>query len=92
MDLALSWDDPNLERVTRNEWTEVGCLADCVRQDYQYPGNALTLAYHAKPYAEDQDLWIVEFVPVMAKMIVNGYEEADLVVSFSGGGKFQDSN
>ncbi len=72
MDPALSWDDPNLERVTRNEWTEVGCPADCVSQDYQYPGDALTLADHVERYAEDQDLWIREFVPVMEKMIANG--------------------
>ncbi len=83
-DPSLSWDDPDLERVTVNEWTDRGCPVDCARQDYTYPGDTLSLADHVERYADDQDEWIQEFIPVMEKMIANGYTEHDLVVSFDG--------
>lgn len=83
-DPTLSWDDPNAVRVTKNEWTDEGCPANCDRNDYQYPGDTLTLSDHVDRYADDQDLWIREFIPVMEKMINNGYEDGTLVTSFSG--------
>jgi len=83
-DPSLSWNDIELERVTKNEWTDRGCPVDCPRQDYKYPGDSLSLADHVERYADDQDAWIQEFIPVMEKMIANGYTENDLVVSFNG--------
>merc|ERR1739848_767298 len=50
----LSWDDPNISRVTENDWTQRGCPADCGRQDYKYPGDDLSLADHVERYADDQ--------------------------------------
>merc|ERR1712113_365033 len=83
---------------TKNEWTDRGCPVDCGRQDYQYPGDTLSLADHVERYADDQDAWIQEFMPVMEKMIANGYARSieleleprgtgganELVVSFRG--------
>ena len=34
VDPTLAWNDPNAERVTKNEWTDEGCPANCGRQDY----------------------------------------------------------
>ena len=44
VDPSLAWNDPNLERVTKNDWTDDACPADCAYQDYQYPGDSRTLA------------------------------------------------
>ena len=82
VDPSLAWNDPNLERVTKNDWTDDACPADCARQDYQYPGDSRTLADWVDLYADNQAAWIREYVPVMEKMINNGYD--DLVASFSG--------
>ena len=78
----LSWDDPNLSRVTENEWTERGCPADCARQDYKYPGDSLSLSEHVLRYADDQAAWINDYIPAMEKMIQNGYGDGALVVSY----------
>jgi len=80
----LSWDNPNLSRVTKDEWTDHGCPADCYRQDYQYPGDHMTLADHVERYADDQAAWINDYMPIQERMIENGYQEDELVVSYSG--------
>ena len=84
VDPSMAWNDTNLERETKNEWTDNGCPAECPVNDYQYPGDQLTLAEHVYRYADDQDAWIRDFIPAMEKMISNGYEDNDLVISFSG--------
>merc|ERR1719232_154989 len=81
-DPTLAWNDANAARVTKNEWTDQGCPANCGRNDYHYPGDDLTLADHVERYADDQDAWIRDFIPAMEKMISNGYEESELVTSF----------
>ena len=35
---------------------------------------------------DDQATWIDEFIPAMEKMIVNGYDDSELVVSWPCGG------
>lgn len=84
VDPTLAWNDTNAVRVTKDEWTDRACPADCARQDYRYPGDGRTLADWVDLYAEDQAAWIREFVPVMEKMINNGYDDSELVITFSG--------
>ena len=73
----LSWDDPNLSRVTENDWTEKGCPADCSRQDYKYPGDEMSLADHVDRYADDQAAWINDYIP--GKFWFGGYIDEKLV-------------
>merc|ERR1712107_376658 len=80
-DPSLSWNDANLERVTQNSWTQKACPADFSRQDYRYPGDTNSLADYIDHYAENQEDWINDFIPAMEKMIANGYNRNDLVVS-----------
>mmetsp|Transcript_9026 Transcript_9026/g.19956 ORF Transcript_9026/g.19956 Transcript_9026/m.19956 type:complete len:165 (+) Transcript_9026:1802-2296(+) len=84
VDPSLPWNDTNIERVTKNAWTDKACPANCSRQNYQYPGDSRTLADWVDLYADDQARWINEFFPVMEKMINNGYEDSDLVITFNG--------
>merc|ERR550525_394713 len=77
----LSWDDPNLARVTENDWTQQGCPANCGRQDYVYPGDDMSLADHVERYADDQAAWINDYIPTHEKMVANGYDDDELVVS-----------
>jgi len=84
-DPSLAWNDPNLVRVTENEWTERACPADCGRQDYVYPGDDMSLADHVERYADDQAAWVNDYIPTHEKMIDNGYSDDELVVSYYGG-------
>merc|ERR1712070_272688 len=75
------FDQPDYEqnRAEHSEWMDRGCPADCAKQDYRYPGDAMTLADHVERFAEDQAAWVEEFLPTMEKMISNGYGQGDLV-------------
>ena len=46
VDPSLAFDDPNIARVTTNNWTARACPMDCPKQDYTYPGDTATLAEH----------------------------------------------
>jgi len=81
-DPSLAWNDPNLARVTHNDWTDRACPAECSRQDYKYPGDEMSLADHVERYADDQAAWINDYIPAMEKMIENGYAGDHLVVSY----------
>jgi len=82
VDPSLSFDDPELTRWRRNNWTDRGCPTDCPKQDYRYPGDDLTLAEHVERYADDQAAWIEDFFPTLEKMISNGYGTHELVTSW----------
>lgn len=69
--------DPN---GTRDAWTSNACPVDCPKQDYKYPGDGMALHEHVEHFADNQDIWIEEFLPTMEKMLSNGY--TDLVTSW----------
>ena len=51
---SVSFNDPNLQRVTRNNWTERACPMDCPRNSYTYPGDTSSIADHFERFADDQ--------------------------------------
>jgi len=81
-DPSLSFNDSDITRVVRDDWTDRGCPVDCPKQDYKYPGDDMSLSEHVERFADNQAEWIEEFFPAMEKMIANGYTEDELVVSW----------
>jgi len=70
--------DPNL----RTSVTAEACRVTCPDNDYVYPGDTETLSDHFRHFADNQLEWAEEFIPVMEKMISNGYEESELITSW----------
>jgi len=74
--------DPNDPNFRNDRWTAQGCQAECPKNTYTYPGDSKTLSQHVEDFADDQGVWVEEFIPTMEKMISNGYVQTDLVTSW----------
>ena len=72
-----TWTNENLHKDDRRRAFQMACPLN----DRKLPESDKSVSEIIQDYADDQDLWIGEFMQAFEKMVANGYDDSALTLA-----------